>query len=80
MLDALLPQGGWPASLLIELLLPQPGIGELRLLQHALENLGPRPVVLVQPPCLPPYCRHHPSPLRHQAAAASLQPPVILLP
>lgn len=52
-LDALLPQGGWPASLLIELLLQQPGIGELRLLQHALENLGPRPVVLVQPPCLP---------------------------
>ncbi len=31
-LDAQLPGGGWPHGVLTELLLPQPGIGELRLL------------------------------------------------
>ena len=35
-LDALLPGGGWPHGALTELLLPQPGIGELRLLAPVL--------------------------------------------
>lgn len=35
-LDAELPGGGWPHGALTELLLPQPGIGELRLLAPAL--------------------------------------------
>ncbi len=35
-LDAQLPGGGWPARLLTELLLPHPGVGELRLLAPAL--------------------------------------------
>ena len=53
-LDAVLPQSGWPSGALIELLLQQPGIGELRLLQPALEAIArQRSVVLVQPPCLP---------------------------
>lgn len=53
-LDAVLPQGGWPRSALVELLLQQPGIGELRLLQPAMEILTrQRPIALVQPPCLP---------------------------
>jgi protein ImuA len=53
-LDAALPQSGWPSGALIELLLQQSGIGELRLLQPALEAVARRrSVVLVQPPCLP---------------------------
>ena len=39
-LDAQLPGGGWPHGVLTELLLPQPGIGELRLLAPALAALG----------------------------------------
>lgn len=35
-LDAALPGGGWPARELTELLLPHPGVGELRLLAPAL--------------------------------------------
>lgn len=35
-LDAQLPGGGWPARTLTELLLPHPGVGELRLLAPAL--------------------------------------------
>jgi protein ImuA len=31
-LDAQLPGGGWPVGALTELLLPHPGVGELRLL------------------------------------------------
>ncbi|MBJ7311057.1 translesion DNA synthesis-associated protein ImuA [Rugamonas sp. CCM 8940] len=49
-LSAQLPGGGWPAGTLIELLLQQPGIGELRLLRPALAGLGQRPIVLLQPP------------------------------
>jgi protein ImuA len=53
-LDAELPNGGWPASTLIELLLQQPGIGEIRLLQPALAVIAKqRRVVLVQPPHAP---------------------------
>jgi protein ImuA len=52
-LDRELPQGGWPCSSQIELLLPQAGIGELRLLRPALAARAPRRVALVQPPCIP---------------------------
>lgn len=59
-LDAALPQSGWPSAGLIELLLQQPGIGELRLLQPALQMIArKRPVVLVQPPCLPQAAAWH---------------------
>jgi protein ImuA len=37
-LDAELPMGGWPAAGLIELLLPAPGCGELRLLAPSLTS------------------------------------------
>lgn len=53
-LSAQLPGGGWPAGALIELLTPQPGIGEIRLLQPALAQLDRHhPVALVQPPHAP---------------------------
>lgn len=38
-LDAHLPGGGWPLATLTELLLPHPGVGELRLLAPALAAL-----------------------------------------
>lgn len=47
-----LPGGGWPTGVLTELLLQQPGIGELRLLQAALASQK-LPVTLVQPPYAP---------------------------
>jgi len=49
-LSAQLPGGGWPLGTLIDLLVQQHGIGELRLLQPALAALGKRPIVLLQPP------------------------------
>lgn len=53
-LDEELPDGGWPSAALIELLLPQAGIGEMRLLRPALGAIaGKRPIALVQPPLLP---------------------------
>jgi protein ImuA len=53
-LDSELPNGGWPASSLTELLLQQAGIGELQLLQPALAAIArTRPVVLIHPPHLP---------------------------
>ncbi|MFS0755874.1 MULTISPECIES: translesion DNA synthesis-associated protein ImuA [Noviherbaspirillum] len=52
-LDRELPDGGWPASVLIELLTQQPGIGEMRLLQPALRQAGSRAIALVQPPYPP---------------------------
>ncbi|MBV2181821.1 MAG: translesion DNA synthesis-associated protein ImuA [Castellaniella sp.] len=45
-LSAELPGRGWPAGCLIELLLPQSGIGELRLLLPVLR----RSILLIQPP------------------------------
>ncbi|MGF6978134.1 protein ImuA [Paraburkholderia sp. JPY465] len=42
-----LPGGGWPVGALTELLLSQPGIGELRLLQPALSAAAKRPIVLI---------------------------------
>ncbi len=57
-LDASLPGGGWPRATLIELLLPEPGIGEISLLMPALRDLGqneaaPRWVTWLAPPHLP---------------------------
>lgn len=54
LLDRELPNGGWPHSALIELLLQQPGCGEIRLLQPALVQIArQRRIVLLQPPHLP---------------------------
>ena len=52
-LSAQLPGGGWPLGALVDLLVQQHGIGELRLLQPALAALGKRPIVLLQPPHAP---------------------------
>ena len=54
-LDRELPNGGWPASVLIELLLSQNGIGELRLLARTLAALtqAGKSVILLAPPHLP---------------------------
>lgn len=54
-LDAELPSGGWPARTLTELLLPHPGVGELRLLAPALAALqqGGRRLMWFDPPALP---------------------------
>src|SRR6185437_16719198 len=51
-LSAELPGGGWPLGALVDLLVQQPGIGEMRLLQPALSALG-RPVALLRPPQVP---------------------------
>ncbi len=54
-LDVQLPGGGWPAGTLTELLLPHPGIGELRLLAPALAALQQqqRCVMCFDPPAAP---------------------------
>ncbi|KAK72800.1 hypothetical protein L506_3205 [Bordetella bronchiseptica GA96-01] len=53
-LSAQLPGGGWPLGALVELLLPQPGSGEIRLLRPALAQLeARRAIALVQPPHAP---------------------------
>ena len=52
-LDRELPNHGWPHGGLIELLLQQSGIGELRLLQAALHALGDQRIALLQPPHSP---------------------------
>lgn len=51
-LDAELPGGGWPVRVLTELLLPEPGIGEIRLLAPMLAPLARsgRAVMLFDPP------------------------------
>jgi protein ImuA len=58
-LDAELPGGGWPHRVLTELLVPHPGLGELRLLVPALSHIActgdaaestPRCVMLFDPP------------------------------
>jgi protein ImuA len=43
-LDAELPGGGWPHRALTELLLPHPGLGEMRLLAPALAAISPATV------------------------------------
>ncbi|MBU3708751.1 MAG: translesion DNA synthesis-associated protein ImuA [Burkholderiaceae bacterium] len=52
-LDRELPDHGWPHAGLIELLLPQNGIGELRIVQPALHALGEQRIALLQPPHIP---------------------------
>ena len=52
-LAAELPGGGWPTASLIELLVHQPGVGELRLLRPALAEVCKRPIALIQPPQTP---------------------------
>ena len=54
-LDALLPGSGWPRAALTELLVAQPGIGELSLLVPALVRLCREPqwIALAAPPHLP---------------------------
>lgn len=51
-LDAQLPGGGWPQRALTELLLPHPGVGEIRLLAPALAAVqrSGRLVMLFDPP------------------------------
>ncbi|EFX61691.1 hypothetical protein DAPPUDRAFT_338433, partial [Daphnia pulex] len=50
-LDAELPNGGWPKSTLVELLLQQAGIGELQLLKPALVSIAKtQRIAFVQPP------------------------------
>ncbi len=52
--DDELPSRGWPRSALIELLLQQPGIGEMQLLKPVLTQLSrTQKIVLIQPPYLP---------------------------
>jgi protein ImuA len=54
-LDAALPGSGWPARALTELLLPHPGLGELRLLAPVLAGLQrqERSVLWFDPPAEP---------------------------
>ena len=55
-LDQLLPGQGWSAGGLTELLIEHEGVGELRLLAHALRHLtvqAERHVMLVAPPYQP---------------------------
>lgn len=51
-LDAQLPGGGWPRRVITELLLPHPGVGEMRLLAPALVAIqkDSRLVMLFDPP------------------------------
>ena len=51
-LDAQLPGGGWPRRALTELLLPHPGVGEIRFLSHCLRTTqrSGRLVMLFDPP------------------------------
>ncbi|CAM2195926.1 protein ImuA [Paraburkholderia kururiensis] len=52
-LSAELAGGGWPLGRLVDLLVQQSGIGEMRLLRPAFSALGNRPILLIQPPHLP---------------------------
>ena len=45
-----LPGRGWPTGALTELLLPQPGIGEMRLVAPALAEVAERRIVILAPP------------------------------
>ncbi|WP_228937911.1 translesion DNA synthesis-associated protein ImuA [Paraburkholderia saeva] len=49
-LSAELPGGGWPVGALVDLLVQQAGVGELRLLRPALSAVDARPIAFVQPP------------------------------
>lgn len=44
---------GWPTGTLVDLLVQQPGIGEMRLLAPALSRVAHKKIVLLQPPHAP---------------------------
>ena len=44
---------GWPTGTLVDLMVQQPGIGEIRLLAPALAKVAHKKVVLLQPPQVP---------------------------
>jgi protein ImuA len=48
-----LPGGGWPTGTAVDLLVQQPGIGEIRLLAPALKQVAQQRVVLLNPPHAP---------------------------
>jgi len=48
-----LPGDGWPKGTLVDLLVQQPGVGEMRLLAPALAAVAKRKIVLLQPPHIP---------------------------
>ena len=48
-----LPGGGWPTGTLVEFLIRQPGVGEMRLLRPAIVEVSKRPIALIQPPHTP---------------------------
>jgi len=52
-LSRMLPGGGWPVGTLIDLLVQQAGIGEIRLLGPALAKVAGRGVFIVTPPQTP---------------------------
>ena len=54
-LNQILPGGGWPQGAMVELLVPTPGIGELRLAAPALRAVtqSAKYVALIAPPYLP---------------------------
>jgi protein ImuA len=52
-LSNLLPGGGWPTGALVDLLVQQQGIGEIRLLAPALSKVAARQVAFLQPPHAP---------------------------
>lgn len=52
-LSGQLPGGGWPVGTLIDLLVQQPGIGEIRLLAPALTSVAKRSIIMVEPPQAP---------------------------
>lgn len=45
-----LPGGGWPTAAMVDLLVQQPGIGEVRMLAPALAKVAKRGIALLQPP------------------------------
>lgn len=53
-LDEVLPWGGFPRGALTEILLSQPGVGEIELLLPALRGIAAQErIVFVAPPCIP---------------------------
>lgn len=48
-----LPGKGWPTGAVVELLVQQPGAGEIRLLAPALASVASRTIVLIDPPHTP---------------------------
>jgi cell division inhibitor SulA/protein ImuA len=54
MLDAALPGNGWPLGALVEIIVPQHGLGELRLLLPAMARLSARrEIAWIDPPFIP---------------------------